>query len=390
MKPHIISTRRALLHVWASSPVAAEAPAAVEAPVAAEAPAAAQAPGAAEAPGAAQARYQPAARTVCSWKGWLPLCTVLGGHLLAQLLAPSVAPLPVLWGEEPPSSAPQAPAAPAAISWQTDLATAQALAAKTNRPLLLHFTSDHCPPCQRMEKTVFVDPQVSRVMGEHFVAVKVNVERQPEVARSYRVDRWPTDILCAPDGKELTRGTSEQQPARFLAKLQHFAPTAHPMAKTKWNEAAIRPVNLATPDPTPPQLPLGLDGFCPVTLLQQKNWKKGDSQWGAIHRERVYWFTGPAEQQQFLANPDAYSPALAGFDIVRFVELRQRVDGRRQHGVWHRGQMFLFADEATLNQFTADAASYLERGEQLLRESAAAAHTTPPSGAPDRRGLERQ
>jgi hypothetical protein len=241
-----------------------------------------------------------------------------------------------------------------------------------------------------MEKTVFVDPQVSRLLGENFVAVKINVERQAEVVRRYRVDRWPTDIICAPDGKELTRGTSEQQTARFRAKLQHFAPAAHPMAATKWNEAAIRPVSLATPDPTPAQLPLGLDGFCPVTLTQQKSWKKGDAQWGAIHRERVYWFTGAAEQQRFLANPDAFSPALAGFDIVRFVELRQRVDGRRQHGVWHRGQMFLFADEATLNQFTADAASYLERGEQLLRESAAAAHTSAPSGAPDRRGPEQR
>ena len=51
---------------------------------------------------------------------------------------------------------------------------------------------------------------------------------------------------------------------------------------------------------------LGLDGYCPVTLADQKKWQVGDRRYGVIHRGRTYLFAGPVEQQKFLANPDHY------------------------------------------------------------------------------------
>lgn len=331
----------------------------------------------------------------------LPSYTLLGSSLLATFQLPADLGS-VVRAAEPSDANREVTSAPSV--WQSDLATAQALAAQSQRPLLLHFGSDYCPPCQVVERQVFVDPQVSRLLREQFVAVKINVDRHPEIATKYRVDSWPTDIVLSSDGRELARGTSEQQAPHFAAKLQRYAARAaervHPMARTKWNEFSVQPVshqaeskstNTSSPAAShAPQLPIALDGYCPVTLTQQKAWKKASPEWGAIHRERVYLFAGEAEQQHFLANPDAFSPALAGFDIVRFVELRQRVDGKRQHGIWHRGQMFLFADEASLNQFTADATRYVERCEQLLRAPANEPHTTAPSPAADRRSPERQ
>ena len=51
-------------------------------------------------------------------------------------------------------------AAPAQeIPWRKDYAAARKEAATTGRPLLLHFTTDGCVWCQKLEQTTYRDHQ---------------------------------------------------------------------------------------------------------------------------------------------------------------------------------------------------------------------------------------
>lgn len=120
------------------------------------------------------------------------------------------------------------------------------------------------------------------------------------------------------------------------------------------------------------QPPLALDGFCPVTLVDQSKWAKGDARWGALHRGRVYLFTTQQAQQQFLAQPDRFSPILAGHDAVRFAETGQLVEGRREHGVYYRDRILLFADEDALQRFGMRPDFYVTAAEQASLARAAA------------------
>jgi YHS domain-containing protein len=113
--------------------------------------------------------------------------------------------------------------------------------------------------------------------------------------------------------------------------------------------------------------PIGLDGFCPVTLVQERRWVKADPQWGAIHRDRTYLFAGPAEQQRFLADPDRYAPVLSGYDPVRYAEQAQLVEGKRQHGVFFRNQVYLFSDEAALQRFWESPQRYAASVQQAVQ-----------------------
>ena len=88
-----------------------------------------------------------------------------------------------------------------------------------------------------------------------------------------------------------------------------------------------------------------------MKLVEQEKWVKGDPQWGAMHRGRTYLFSGPEEQKRFLANFDKYAPALSGYDCVQYGQQGALVDGKRAHGIFYHGQIFLFADEASLVQF---------------------------------------
>ena len=116
--------------------------------------------------------------------------------------------------------------------------------------------------------------------------------------------------------------------------------------------------------------PLAMDGFCPVTLVHQSEWKKGDAKFGVVHKNRTYLFSSWSEQQLFLANPDKYAPGLSGHDPVILAEHGQWVEGKRNYGVFFGDQFFLFSDAATREEFERDPVLYAERIQQALQSGA--------------------
>ena len=117
---------------------------------------------------------------------------------------------------------------------------------------------------------------------------------------------------------------------------------------------------------------ISLDGYCPVTLVQNRVWTPGDKKWGAVHEGRVYLFAGPEQQQQFLANPHAFAPLMAGYDPVRFAETGQLVPGRREFGLYidEPGPIALFADEQALERFHANSNYYFNAIRQAKTQQA--------------------
>lgn len=133
---------------------------------------------------------------------------------------------------------------------------------------------------------------------------------------------------------------------------------------------AAQPPTANHPSPaTPPQPPkFGLDGYCPVTLVEAQKWTPGDRRWGAVHRGVTYLFAGKEEQQKFLAAPDRYSPAMSGVDPVLALEQGQRVPGKRRHGVYYHDHIYLFSSEATLARFSQDPQHFAEGVRQAMRQ----------------------
>lgn len=119
--------------------------------------------------------------------------------------------------------------------------------------------------------------------------------------------------------------------------------------------------------------PIGLEGYCPVTLREGSKWKKGDRQYGAVHRGRTYLFVSAAEQQKFLADPDAFSPILSGADPVIFAERGQLVDGSRNFGVslpnGGRSEMYFFATPESRDLFEKNPKQYAIHAHQAMLKS---------------------
>jgi len=191
------------------------------------------------------------------------------------------------------------------------------------------------------------------------------VQTQPPAAPQSRYGNEPEPSAAAIAPAQPAPASSYGVPAdQSVPPSTSVGPTSEEAQLPTATQQAV-----AAPDPSqlPPGVPpLGFDGYCPVSMRRNWKWTPGNPKYGAIHRGRTYWFAGPQEQQEFLANPDAYGPALAGIDPVLAIDHHQSVSGLREHSLDYDGQFYLFSSEATLQQFTSNPERYASGVRQAM------------------------
>ena len=75
-----------------------------------------------------------------------------------------------------------AQAADSAVRWHNDIDKALALAAQSNRLVLVHFWKPSCGPCVKLDAQVFSEPQFAAVLEADYVPVKINTDQLPMTA----------------------------------------------------------------------------------------------------------------------------------------------------------------------------------------------------------------
>jgi len=141
---------------------------------------------------------------------------------------------------------------------------------------------------------------------------------------------------------------------------------------TPVSPAAVKAESSAPVQLAAGSLPLAFEGYCPVTLKQMRKWVAGDSQFGATHRGRTYLFTSEQQRQQFLANPDAFSPVFSGLDAVKLLEESKTVEGSRKFGFEYRGAFYLFGSKETMERFASRPDHYAAGVRQAMNRMDAA------------------
>jgi YHS domain-containing protein len=152
--------------------------------------------------------------------------------------------------------------------------------------------------------------------------------------------------------------TSSAAPASPSTAAAMSAPIVSQRYSSQTAQAQLAATAGTTVATTAAGPPLALDGYCPVTLAEQQRWQLGDRRWGAIHRGRTYLFAGPEQQRKFLANPDRYSPAISGQDVVMALDYGQEVEGKRAMGVEYQNRIYLFSSDASRQAFSQNPKRY--------------------------------
>jgi hypothetical protein len=107
----------------------------------------------------------------------------------------------------------------AAIAWQHGgIDAAFALARSQQRPLLLYWGAVWCPPCNRVKSDIFARDEFiqrsSSVLCFHLDGDSAGAQA---LAEQYRLRSYPTLVLFAPDGGEITRLPCELDGELFVA-----------------------------------------------------------------------------------------------------------------------------------------------------------------------------
>jgi len=109
------------------------------------------------------------------------------------------------------------------IGWMTDIEEAVQLARTENRPVMIDFMANWCPPCKKMEATTFKQETVIDKAGE-FIAVRIDVDQQPDVANHYESNAGkyggigiPNILFLSPDQKKIAHPIGYLSPERMVA-----------------------------------------------------------------------------------------------------------------------------------------------------------------------------
>ncbi|WP_297930211.1 thioredoxin fold domain-containing protein [uncultured Alistipes sp.] len=119
----------------------------------------------------------------------------------------------------------------AAASAQTrfaDLAFKQALerAAAEEKLLFVDLYASWCGPCQQMTRAVFPRQEVGDCMNAHYVAVKYDIDKDPdgkELKRRYSVRSIPTYLVFDARGRLVLTFGGAMPADKFRAKMQRIA-----------------------------------------------------------------------------------------------------------------------------------------------------------------------
>src|SRR5215203_1831445 len=91
----------------------------------------------------------------------------------------------------------------AAIAWLPWRAESFARARADGRPVLLSIAPTWCGNSAQMDTATFADAEVAGLINAHFVAIRVDPDRRPDIAERYSLGGWPTTAFLTADGAVL-------------------------------------------------------------------------------------------------------------------------------------------------------------------------------------------
>jgi uncharacterized protein YyaL (SSP411 family) len=102
--------------------------------------------------------------------------------------------------------------------------TAFAAARERKLPVLLFIRAAWCRWSREMERKVFLDPSVARLVSERFVAIRVDKDRRPDIDARYSKGGWPT-LAWLDDSGELLGADNFLEARELAARLELVSDT---------------------------------------------------------------------------------------------------------------------------------------------------------------------
>ncbi len=108
------------------------------------------------------------------------------------------------------------------IQWRAWSPEAFEEARKENRLILLSLSAVWCHWCHVMDETTYSDAAVINYINEHFIPIRVDADRRPDIDSYYNQGGWPSTVILTPQGEVLSGG-NYIPPEEMLGRLRRIS-----------------------------------------------------------------------------------------------------------------------------------------------------------------------
>ncbi len=106
------------------------------------------------------------------------------------------------------------------ITWQPWSDSVFAQAKSEGRFVLLDLGTVWCHWCHVMEEVTYRDPAVIDLVGQRYLAVRVDADARPDLSNRYEDYGWPATIVFNSDGSEIVKRRGYLPPGQMASMLQ--------------------------------------------------------------------------------------------------------------------------------------------------------------------------
>jgi uncharacterized protein YyaL (SSP411 family) len=106
------------------------------------------------------------------------------------------------------------------IKWVSYSDDVFAQAKREHKFVLLDLEAVWCHWCHVMDQTTYADPQVRQLIGDRYIAVRVDQDSRPDLSSRYENYGWPATVVFAADGSEIVKRQGYVAPAAMASMLR--------------------------------------------------------------------------------------------------------------------------------------------------------------------------
>jgi thioredoxin-related protein len=109
------------------------------------------------------------------------------------------------------------------LKFQTNVTLVLEAAKVQNKPIFVYARSESCGWCKKFEAETFTNQSVTRILNEKFILVSIDVFKQKNEARNFRVRGTPTEIFLDSNGTEIKRIPGYTDTETFLDSINDIS-----------------------------------------------------------------------------------------------------------------------------------------------------------------------
>jgi YHS domain-containing protein/thiol-disulfide isomerase/thioredoxin len=231
----------------------------------------------------------------------------------------------------------------ASEGWYESYEAARDAAEEQQLPLLIHFHASYCGPCRQMSQQVFSRREVQQQLSDGLAAVEVDVGRDPAIAAQFGATTIPRDVVVYRDGTTETLNVGFKSTLAYMSLLRRVA---------------AKGARSCGPHIVKSTQIIGLEGFCPVRLLRDREWVSGHEDLTTTYRGITYFFSTKELQKIFLKAPSDYAPQNMGCDPIVLLTDDRAVTGKIKFGAFFDDRLYLFSSEDNRVRFKKSPLKY--------------------------------